>query len=175
MVAVLREADATSVAAAAKKHKIGEQTIYAWRKHFGELAPSDVKRLRTLEAENARLKRLLAPSAIWTSPCSRRSTQKMLSPQARREQVEFACERGLSERRASSGSLMAFLGVTAAIAPHPLNVGWAQFARDNYRPILASSTMMQVLTASVMDAVVTTFRVHRSSMDQVFCGAIGST
>ncbi len=33
---------------------------YAWRKHFGELAPSDVKRLRTLEAENARLERLLA-------------------------------------------------------------------------------------------------------------------
>jgi putative transposase len=60
MVAILREADATSVAAAAKKHKVSEQTIYSWRKHFGELAPSDVKRLRTLEAENARLKRLLA-------------------------------------------------------------------------------------------------------------------
>jgi putative transposase len=60
VVAILREADATSVAVAAKKHKVSEQTIYAWRKHFGELAPSDVKRLRTLEAENARLKRLLA-------------------------------------------------------------------------------------------------------------------
>ena len=60
MVAVLREADATSVAATAKKHKVSEQTIYAWRKHFGELAPLDVKRLRALEAENARLKRLLA-------------------------------------------------------------------------------------------------------------------
>ncbi len=60
MVAILREADGTSVAAAAKKHKVSEQTIYAWRKHFDELAPSDVKRLRALEAENARLKRLLA-------------------------------------------------------------------------------------------------------------------
>jgi putative transposase len=60
MVAILREADATSVAATAKKHKVSEQTIYAWRKHFGELAPPDVKRLRSLEAENARLKRLLA-------------------------------------------------------------------------------------------------------------------
>jgi transposase-like protein len=39
MVAVLREADVTSVAAAAKKHKVSEQTIYAWRKHFGELPP----------------------------------------------------------------------------------------------------------------------------------------
>ena len=60
MVSILREADATSVASAAKKHMLSEQTIYAWRKHFGELAPSDVKRLRVLEAENARLKRLLA-------------------------------------------------------------------------------------------------------------------
>jgi putative transposase len=60
MVAILREADRTTVAEAAKKHKLSEQTLYAWRKHFGELAPSDVKRLKALEAENARLKRLLA-------------------------------------------------------------------------------------------------------------------
>jgi len=60
MVAVLREADRTSVAETAKKHKVSEQTIYAWRKHFGELAPNDVKRLKSLEAENAKLKKLLA-------------------------------------------------------------------------------------------------------------------
>ena len=60
MVAVLREADRTSVAETAKKHKVSEQTIYAWRKHFGELAPSDVKRLKSLETENAKLKKLLA-------------------------------------------------------------------------------------------------------------------
>jgi putative transposase len=60
MVAVLREADRTSVAEAAKKHKLSEQTIYAWRKHFGAMEPTDVKRLRSLETENARLKKLLA-------------------------------------------------------------------------------------------------------------------
>ena len=60
MIAILREAERTTVAEAAKKHKVSEQTIYAWRKHFGELAPSDVKRLKALESENARLKRLLA-------------------------------------------------------------------------------------------------------------------
>ncbi len=53
MVVVLREAAATSIAAAAKKHKASEQTIYSWRKHLGELAPSDVKRLKALEVENA--------------------------------------------------------------------------------------------------------------------------
>ena len=60
MVAILREADRTSVAEAAKKNAVTEQTIYAWRKHFGELQPSDVKRLKALESENAKLKRLLA-------------------------------------------------------------------------------------------------------------------
>jgi len=60
MVAILREADRSSVAEAAKKNRVSEQTIYSWRKHFGELAPVDVKRLRALEAENNRLKRLLA-------------------------------------------------------------------------------------------------------------------
>ena len=60
MVAIRREADRTSVAEAAKKHKVSEPTIYAWRKHFGELPPADVKRLKALESENAKLKRLLA-------------------------------------------------------------------------------------------------------------------
>ena len=60
MVAILREADRTSVSQAARKNKVSEQTIYSWRKHFGELAPADVKRLRGLEAENNRLKKLLA-------------------------------------------------------------------------------------------------------------------
>jgi len=38
------------VAGDGQKHKLSEQTIYSWRKHFGELAPVDVKRLRALEA-----------------------------------------------------------------------------------------------------------------------------
>ena len=46
MVAVLREADRTSVAETAKKHKVSDQTIYAWRKHFGQLDVADVKRLK---------------------------------------------------------------------------------------------------------------------------------
>lgn len=60
MVAILREAERTSVAEAAKKHKVSEPSIYAWRKHFGQMDVADVKRLKTLEVENARLKKLLA-------------------------------------------------------------------------------------------------------------------
>ena len=60
MVTILREADARPVPEVAKKHGVSAQTIYGWRKHFGTLAPADVKRLRQLEQENDRLKRLVA-------------------------------------------------------------------------------------------------------------------
>jgi transposase-like protein len=60
MVAILREADRTSVPEVARKHKVSEQTIYVWRRKFGTLEPADVKRLRSLETENAKLKKLLA-------------------------------------------------------------------------------------------------------------------
>ena len=36
-----------------------EQTLYVWRKRFGMLEANDVKRLRALEAENAKLKKLV--------------------------------------------------------------------------------------------------------------------
>lgn len=60
MVKILREADRGSVPEVAKKHGISEQTIYTWRKKFGQLDPTDVKRLKQMEQENARLKKLVA-------------------------------------------------------------------------------------------------------------------
>ncbi len=60
MVRILREADHSPVATVAKKHGVSEPTIYAWRKRFGSLDAMDVKRLKASEAENARLKKLLA-------------------------------------------------------------------------------------------------------------------
>lgn len=60
MVKILREADKSPVARVAKKHGVSEQTIYAWRKRFGTLEAVDVRRLRQLEQENAKLKKLVA-------------------------------------------------------------------------------------------------------------------
>jgi putative transposase len=60
MVKILREADKSPVSEVARKHGVSDVTIYAWRKRFGQLEPVDVKRLRALEAENARLKKVLA-------------------------------------------------------------------------------------------------------------------
>ena len=60
MVKILREADKSPVSEVAKKHGVSDVTIYAWRKRFGQLEPVDVKRLRALEAQNGRLKKVLA-------------------------------------------------------------------------------------------------------------------
>ena len=60
MVGILREADKDPVAQVAKRHGVSEQTIYTWRQRFSGMNADDVKRLRQLEQENARLKKMLA-------------------------------------------------------------------------------------------------------------------
>ena len=60
MVAILREADKSPVPEVARKHKVSAQAIYTWRRRFGELQPADVRRLRQLEIENTKLKKLVA-------------------------------------------------------------------------------------------------------------------
>jgi transposase len=60
MVAILREAEVQPVLEIARRHKVSEQAIYTWRKRFGMLEAADVKRLRQLEVENAKLKKLVA-------------------------------------------------------------------------------------------------------------------
>ena len=60
MVTILREADRRPVPEVAKRHGVSAQTIYSWRKHFWTLEPADVKRLRQLEQENGRLKKMVA-------------------------------------------------------------------------------------------------------------------
>ena len=60
MVKILREADKVPVVDVAKKHGVSDQTIYLWRKRFGQLEAADVKQLRSLQQENLRLKKLLA-------------------------------------------------------------------------------------------------------------------
>ena len=59
IVRILRETDKDSVGVVAKRHGVSDASIYIWRKKFGQLDASDVKRLKTLESENARLKKLL--------------------------------------------------------------------------------------------------------------------
>ncbi|NND01449.1 MAG: transposase [Acidimicrobiia bacterium] len=60
IVAALRDAEATSAVEAARKHGVSEQSIHRWRKKFAGMQVSDVRELKRLQDENARLKKLLA-------------------------------------------------------------------------------------------------------------------
>ena len=59
-VAIIREADRDPVAEVARRHGISCQVIYIWRQRFGGLEENDVRRLKRLEVENERLKKLVA-------------------------------------------------------------------------------------------------------------------
>jgi len=54
----------TQVAEVTRKMGISEQTFYRWKKKFGGLMPSEVRKLRQLEEENARLRRLVADLSL---------------------------------------------------------------------------------------------------------------
>lgn len=61
-VRILRQAEAAgqTVAEVCKRQGISEQTWYRWKKKFGQMNVPDVRRLRDLEKENTRLKRMVA-------------------------------------------------------------------------------------------------------------------
>ena len=62
---VLKQAeDGTPVAEVCRKAGIAEATFYNWRKRYAGLMPSEVKRLRQLEEENAKLKRIVADLSL---------------------------------------------------------------------------------------------------------------
>ncbi len=60
IVRILREADKDPVPEVAKRHGVSEQSIYGWRKRFASMAVDEVRELKHLTQENARLKKLLA-------------------------------------------------------------------------------------------------------------------
>ena len=65
IIAVLREHDAgAKTADLARKHGISEATLYNWKAKYGGMDVSDAKRLRSLEEENRKLKKLLAETAL---------------------------------------------------------------------------------------------------------------
>jgi len=62
---VLKQAEeGTSIAEVCRKAGIAEATFYNWRKKYGGLMPSEMKRLKQLEEENSKLKRLVADLSL---------------------------------------------------------------------------------------------------------------
>ena len=65
IIGFLREADrGVAVKELCRKHGFSEASYYLWRSKFGGMDVSDAKRLKALEVENARLKKLLAESML---------------------------------------------------------------------------------------------------------------
>lgn len=65
IIGVLKEAEAgAKTADLARRHGVSEATIYNWKSKYGGLEVSEARRLKELEGENAKLKRLLADTML---------------------------------------------------------------------------------------------------------------
>jgi putative transposase len=62
IIQILLEADCqtSTIGELCRRHGVSEQTFYRWRNKYGKMTVSEARRLKELEKENARLKRLLA-------------------------------------------------------------------------------------------------------------------
>ncbi len=65
IIRILKEVETgTSVSEVCRKYGVAEQTVYRWRSKYGGLDTSELQRLRELEAENARLKKIVAQQVL---------------------------------------------------------------------------------------------------------------
>ena len=65
IIGVLKEAEAgAKVDDICRRHGVSSATFYAWRKRYGGMEVNEARRLRELEAENAKLKRIVADQML---------------------------------------------------------------------------------------------------------------
>ncbi|WP_371328231.1 IS3 family transposase [Novosphingobium sp. NDB2Meth1] len=102
IIAILKEQESgMATAEVCRRHGISSATFYKWKSKFGGLEVSEARRLRSLEEENARLKKLLAEAMLDNAVLKDLASKGMVTPGAKREAGAHACEHhGPSERRA---------------------------------------------------------------------------
>ncbi|UWU19289.1 IS3 family transposase (plasmid) [Rhizobium sullae] len=102
IIGVLKEQEAgAKVADLCRKHGLSEATFYNWKAKYGGMEVSEAKRLKALEDENARLKKLLAEQMLDAAALRELLGKKMVGPAAQRDAVtHLKAVMGLSERRA---------------------------------------------------------------------------
>jgi putative transposase len=64
IVGIIRESGGSTVKAVCAKHNISEQTLYNWKRKYGGMEESEVRKLRSMTEENGRLKRIVADQAV---------------------------------------------------------------------------------------------------------------
>ncbi len=102
ILAVLKQAEAgTAVPELCREHGISTATFYKWRSKFGGMDVSLMTRMKELEEENRRLKKLYIEAQIKADIVAEALAKKTLRPSRRREVARWAVEeRGLSIRLA---------------------------------------------------------------------------
>ncbi|WP_149142025.1 IS3 family transposase [Gemmobacter caeruleus] len=102
IIGILQEHEAGAKCAdLCRKHGMSEGTFYAWKAKYSGMTVSEAKRLKALEDENAKLKRLLAEQMLDMAAMKELLSKKLVTPVAKREAVaHLKAHLGLSERRA---------------------------------------------------------------------------
>ncbi|WP_152638828.1 IS3 family transposase, partial [Marinobacter santoriniensis] len=104
IIPILKEAEAgLPVKELCRNYNISDATFYTWRKKYGGLEVSEARRLKALEEENARLKKLLAESMLDSEALKAALNRKLLTVGNKREAVRtMLSETMISERKACS-------------------------------------------------------------------------
>ena len=104
--------------------EIAESTWHRWLAQYGGMKANDAKRLKELEGENARLKKLVADQA-WTRTCCGRSRRETSDPEPQASAVTMLLDRfGVSERRACT--VVGMHRSTMRLAPPPITAEEAE-------------------------------------------------
>ena len=93
IIGILKEHQAgLSATELCRKHGISDATFYKWRSKYGGMEVSEAKRLKALEEENAKLKKLLGGGDAGRLDAARDARKKLLTPGSRRNAVNWAIE-----------------------------------------------------------------------------------
>jgi hypothetical protein len=136
IIGFLREAEAgLPVKELCRKHGFSEASYYLWRSKFGGMSVPDAKRLKELETENGRLKKLLAEQVLENEVIKRGRCEKSGERTgATRAGAATWSTKGLSERRALAVVCMSasayryepasLIGTSSCACPISLGYGW---------------------------------------------------
>ncbi|MBY3309280.1 IS3-like element ISRle4 family transposase [Rhizobium laguerreae] len=102
IISILKEHEAgTPVSELCRKHGVSDASIYKWKAKFGGMEVSEAKRLKTLEDENTKLKRLLADAMLDNAALKDLFGKEVVTPAAKRKAVaHLMSHHEMSERRA---------------------------------------------------------------------------
>ncbi|TAU60890.1 IS3 family transposase [Rhizobium ruizarguesonis] len=102
IIGILKEHEAgTPVSELCRKHGVSDASIYKWKAKYGGMEVSEAKRLKTLEDENTKLKRLLADAMLDNAALKDLFGKEVVTPAAKRKVVaHLMSHHEMSERRA---------------------------------------------------------------------------